>query len=318
MMVKNLNIFIILLLFTFSCASSSGSKRKENLVVSSSSSGSSTPSKSSSEEDPAKKIAQNIILNINKLPNKRVAVADFTDIEGNETVEGKLLAEQIITYLVQNTNVKVIERKQLNKVLEEQKLTMLGLTESDNAQKVGKILNVDGIVSGTITYLEDSKEINARMIEVNTGIILCAVPVRLRHHKSKMNIARLSPEEREKLEKEFAEREKERKRNPELFRIKAKHHKELAKLRETNPKLYFKVIKTIRIMERLKNERPRVFLLVTESPNSPKINKLKQRAPRRFQKVKELRKMLKFITDNSPAYRQKLLYDRREIMRRLK
>lgn len=297
-------IYLFSIIVIFSCASNT--QRKD------------LPGNISSEEDPAQKIAQNIIANINKLPNRRVAVADFTDIEGNEITEGKLIAEQIITYLAQNTNVKVIERKQLNKVLAEQKLTMLGLTESDNVQKVGKLLNVDGIVSGTIAYLEDTKEINARMIEVNTGLILCAVPVKMRQRHRGINMESLPPEERERLKREIEDREQERKKDPELFRLKVQHQRDLMRLRERNPKMYFRVVKTIRRMEMLKQENPRMFLLVTEPPNSPKISRLKRRNPELYRRVKKLRKTLKFITDKSPAYLQKLLHERREIKKRLR
>jgi len=299
-----LYIYLFLIIIIFSCASDT---QKKDL-----------PGNISSEENPAQKIAQNIIANINKLPNRRVAVADFTDIEGNEITEGKLLAEQIITYLAQNSNVKVIERKQLNKILEEQKLTMLGLTESDNAQKVGKLLNVDGIVSGTIAYLENTKEINARMIDVNTGLILCAVPVKMRQRRRGINMESLSPEERERLEREIEDREQERRKDPELFRLKVQHQRALMRLREKDPKMYFKVVKTIRTIEMLKQDRPRMFLLVTEPPNSPKIKILRRRKPELYRKVKELRKTLKFITDKSPAYFQKLLRERREIERHLR
>ena len=74
-------------------------------------------------EDSASILVDEIAKHLHKLPNKRVTVADFTDIEGNDLEEGKLFAEQVITRMLRHGGFRVIERSRLNKVLEEKSST---------------------------------------------------------------------------------------------------------------------------------------------------------------------------------------------------
>lgn len=302
-------IILLIILSLFSGCASSPDKKETSLDESSSAG-------KSSQIDPAAKISETIVINIYKVPSKKVAVVDFTDIEGNETTEGKLLAEQIITYLAQNTNVQVIERKQLGKMLEEQKLSLSGLTEGENTDKVGKLLNVDGLVLGSITELENSKEINARMVNPDTGVVICAVPVKL-EEEDKMSFKNISDEDKKKLNKEYEEIERERKENPELYKFKSQHRQQLLKLREKDPELFRQVVKTIQQMERIKIEKPRLFLLITEPKDSPKIKQLARNNPKRYNDLREFRKKLKFIVDHSPAYKDKLMRERQILIDRM-
>lgn len=296
-------IFMLIFLIFFSCSTNKQNIKEASEVA------------ISNNEPPAKVIADKVALNSDKLTNRRIAVADFSDIEGNSTAEGNLLSEQVITYLAQKSNLSVVERSKMNQILDEQKLTMMGLTESDNAQKVGKILNVDGIVSGTIAHLDGKVEINARLINVTTGVILCAVSVQGDEEENLKGTEHFSTEQREQIKKESAQREKERKKHPGLYKIKNKYRKQLIRLRKENSRLYLRVVKNIRAIEKLRREKPRIFLLVTEPQNSKKLRILKRRNPKAFKKTLKSRKKVKLILDNIPEYRKKLIYDRKMIIR---
>ncbi len=130
-----------------------------------------------SEEDAISLITQMVIKNMDKLPNKRLAVIEFTDINGQPTEIGKLLAERIITRLVQHKEVNVVERSKVNKLLEEQNLSLAGLTDSDTAKVIGKILNIDALLTGTLIQVRDYIEINARMINTENALVLTAIRV---------------------------------------------------------------------------------------------------------------------------------------------
>jgi curli biogenesis system outer membrane secretion channel CsgG len=71
---------------------------------------------------------------------------------------GKAAADLLITQLVQNGSVLVIERDAINKLIAEQNLTNSDRTDARTAAKLGRILGVDAIVLGTVTkYDLDSK-----------------------------------------------------------------------------------------------------------------------------------------------------------------
>jgi curli biogenesis system outer membrane secretion channel CsgG len=146
---------------------------------------------------------------------KRVAVLDFdyatvrstvASIFGTETDVGKGIADLMVTRLVNDGVYSVIERKALDKIINEQNFSNSDRANPDTAAKIGRILGVDAIIVGSITQFgRDDKSvgvggggfggvtgrfglgrvgqrqakavvgINARMVNTETGEILAAV-----------------------------------------------------------------------------------------------------------------------------------------------
>jgi len=111
----------------------------------------------------------------------KIAVLDF-QMQGDQSDSskdmGKIVAEWLITGLVETGRFDVIERRLLEKLLDEQKLGATGAIDPNSAAQLGKILGVKTIVSGTVTSLEGYTEINARLINVDTASIVAAEKVR--------------------------------------------------------------------------------------------------------------------------------------------
>jgi len=96
---------------------------------------------------------------------KRVAVFDFDNaavqsgisipfVQSTPPNVGKAAADLLITKLVQDGNISVIERDAIDKLLAEQNLTNSDRTDPTTAAKVGRILGVDAIIMGTITHYD--------------------------------------------------------------------------------------------------------------------------------------------------------------------
>lgn len=98
-----------------------------------------------------------------------IAVVEFVDLEGRVTNFGRFVAEELITRLYQTKKFKVIERQLLNKIVAEQRLSLGGMIDQTSAQKLGKLLGVDAIASGTVTDLGKTLRVNARLISTGTG-----------------------------------------------------------------------------------------------------------------------------------------------------
>jgi hypothetical protein len=81
------------------------------------------------------------------------------------------LAEELITRLLQSGSFEVVERRLLDKVLEEQKMSTTGLLGASLVQKTGSILGVNAIATGTVTDLQSSVKVNARIISARTGTV---------------------------------------------------------------------------------------------------------------------------------------------------
>ena len=106
----------------------------------------------------------------------KIAVVDFTDLNGYKSAVGDFIAEELITnlFIVSSAEFDVVERRALARVLSEQKLTASGLFDSESIANVGKILGIEAIVTGSITYLGDDVKINARLIGVETARVFAA------------------------------------------------------------------------------------------------------------------------------------------------
>ena len=114
-------------------------------------------------------IVQQIAKSMEKEGKSKTAIMDFTNLDGSVSNFGRYLSEKLITTMFRTEKFKVIERRQLNKALEELKFSMSGAVDKASAKEIGKLLSVDAIVIGSISDLIDSVEVNARLIETETG-----------------------------------------------------------------------------------------------------------------------------------------------------
>ncbi len=76
-----------------------------------------------------------------------VAVTDF---EGPGE-SGKLVTSILNTKLLNSNFYEVLERQKLQDIMQEYKLSMSGLVDPSHAKEVGKMLGVDGIITGEVT-----------------------------------------------------------------------------------------------------------------------------------------------------------------------
>ena len=92
------------------------------------------------------------VLSANAQLKKRVAVSRFQDRSGtgyNHLGEG--VADMLVTALVKSNKFSVLERQELEKVLDEQKLGESGLVTAETAPKLGKLLGVELLVVGSVS-----------------------------------------------------------------------------------------------------------------------------------------------------------------------
>ena len=126
----------------------------------------------------------------------RIAVSNF---ENNSTWGwwgdnlGRAAADELATQLVQTGKYTVIERAQLDAILQEQNLGASGAVTSATAAKVGKLLGVQLLLTGSITafsikrtsidmrgiggsYSNAESKIDARLVNTDTGeVVIVAV-----------------------------------------------------------------------------------------------------------------------------------------------
>jgi hypothetical protein len=112
---------------------------------------------------------------------RKVAVMPF---RAPVELVGASIADMVATEILKTYKYELIERSQMEQVLEEQSLGLKGVTDSTLAMQIGKILGIEGVIVGTIPEygmravgkLElPAVGINIRMIDAESGSIIWTV-----------------------------------------------------------------------------------------------------------------------------------------------
>ena len=117
-----------------------------------------------------KKLADQLAPKLLKQGNKRVAVINFTNLENQTTALGRALAEMFTVELT-NTDLTLINRAQLNKLIEENKMMADGFLDEKEAVKLGQLKKVDIIITGTATPLDKTIMITLQATDIVLGTL---------------------------------------------------------------------------------------------------------------------------------------------------
>jgi len=137
------------------------------------------PNKIAGLEDQLQNLTDQIIGKMDQSGRQKIAIIEFSNLDGQITEFGKFLAEELITRLFMTNRFEVVERQMLNKVLAEQDLGTSGLIDDESAVSLGKILGVQAIVSGSITDMGSFLKINSRLISTENGSLFSVASVKI-------------------------------------------------------------------------------------------------------------------------------------------
>ena len=97
-----------------------------------------------------------------------VAILDFEG-RGINQMEAATLTDRLMSEMVSTEAVIMVERNQMNEILQEQGLQQAGCTSSECAAEVGALLGVQNMVSGAFGKLGNTYTVDAKMFSVETG-----------------------------------------------------------------------------------------------------------------------------------------------------
>lgn len=124
-------------------------------------------------------LVSQIVLSLSQNQKTKIAIIEFSDIQGNITNLGRYLAEELTTRLYRTGKFEVVERQLMNKLIKEQELGMSGYIDDNTAISLGQILGVDAIASGSITDLLTNVKVNARLISTESGKVFSVASVKI-------------------------------------------------------------------------------------------------------------------------------------------
>ena len=112
---------------------------------------------------------------------RRIGVVDFenkTTYGANRL--GTSASDILITELAKSGKFIVVERDKMDKLMAEQKLGMSGAIDPNTAAKVGKILGLNAIVTGSISQFGEETEGSEYLItQSKSQVVKCTVDIRV-------------------------------------------------------------------------------------------------------------------------------------------
>jgi TolB-like protein len=110
----------------------------------------------------------------------RVAILPFQVIGGKGSTSGRIVSERLVGPMTAGGEVEVVERAMLESVMREQQLQFSGVVDARSVKEIGKVLNVDAVITGTVIALKDDRvEVNARLIDTESAKILFAAETKV-------------------------------------------------------------------------------------------------------------------------------------------
>ncbi|MBI4279594.1 MAG: hypothetical protein HY660_14175 [Armatimonadetes bacterium] len=125
-------------------------------------------------------LARELSGEIARLQKRVVAVGDFTDLQGRATELGRFLAEELVGALLrEGQGLQVVDRIHLARIIQEQRLAAVGLTEPGSVRTIGRLTGADVLVVGTTTPLGDNVRVTVKALAADTGRVVAAAGMTL-------------------------------------------------------------------------------------------------------------------------------------------
>ena len=106
----------------------------------------------------------------------RVALLPF-ERKGEHPVVSGPVEEKVLTALLDRRRFDLVERHRLEAVLQELKLSQSEVVDAAATLRLGKILAAHGVLLGSLSAQEGTVEIDLRLVDVETSLVVAAVDV---------------------------------------------------------------------------------------------------------------------------------------------
>jgi hypothetical protein len=123
---------------------------------------------------PFKDLAGQLSIGMKGHHISRLAILPLADaVQNTNTPLGNYLTDKLTNEVYMTSSVKVIERSQLQRVMDEQHLSLRAIFDDASVKRVGSLLGVDAVIMGTYAEMGlDSIEVNVRSVAVETAEVV--------------------------------------------------------------------------------------------------------------------------------------------------
>ena len=121
------------------------------------------------------RVAAKLVPAVRQLEHRRIAVLSFPYIDKRVCSGPQEVQERLAAKFVSYKDLQVVERAAMGEMVEEISRGYQGLLDQRSSYQLGRILDVDAVLTGTLVELPDSRiQINARLIRIPDGLIMAA------------------------------------------------------------------------------------------------------------------------------------------------
>ncbi|MFW6362060.1 MAG: FlgO family outer membrane protein [Spirochaetota bacterium] len=102
---------------------------------------------------------------------QNLAILEFKDIttDGSSRNISRAVEDLFSSTFSRSTVFTLVDRRNIKTLLEEQKLQLMGVTDSDDTVELGQIQNAQALLLGTVNLVDDTYLVNVRIVDVESG-----------------------------------------------------------------------------------------------------------------------------------------------------
>ena len=133
------------------------------------------------EADPAlpdsfDTLTRELLHSLNGLETGSVlAVLDIRNTDGRDSALGNYLEDGLTDFLLSTTDLALVERNQIGKVFQEWEYSLSGMVSEDSMQEIGNMAGADAVLVGMLARVDQSVQVNLRVIDTESALVLASV-----------------------------------------------------------------------------------------------------------------------------------------------
>jgi len=135
------------------------------------------------------KALDNAVYDINNkiIPNSILALVNFTSTSDKLS---DYILDELMNKIINNTKIKIVERKQIELVQQELNFQMSGFVSDETAKSIGKFIGADIILTGNLISIGGDYRIGIKTIQVETGIVQSLYIINIENNSEMISLIR--------------------------------------------------------------------------------------------------------------------------------
>lgn len=105
-------------------------------------------------------------------PDTPTAVIPLIAQEASRKIDAEYFTERLLQQTIRHERFRMVERSDIQSIMEELKLQLSGLTDNSQAVKVGELMNAEMLITGTLYSRDSEYELFLKLLRVESGEIL--------------------------------------------------------------------------------------------------------------------------------------------------